>query len=141
MRARGDRNLILCFLYTPNRCLSHFAWPPLPFRALRSPSLCLTPPLCPFLFLSARIFRLRPRRNGGDNAGVEEISPRFSSLVATPFQRIDRGYQPRLLSESRSGFFFLLLLFLSSRRVSHKMAFTSKHPSIFERQVYSKMGS
>jgi len=62
LRTRGERNLILCFLYTPNR-------PPSRARA--------PPPLVLPVFIATK----RPRAGRwASDAGVEEISPRFHGV-------------------------------------------------------------
>lgn len=73
LRARGERNLILCFLYTPNRPLSRSRAPPPRERP-------------PCLRIAYETTRVGPGVGEGgreegrvseSDAGVEEISPRF----------------------------------------------------------------
>lgn len=68
----------MCFLYTPNRRLSHFSavLSASLSRALTTVLLCLLPSCLPAM------------KRGRDNAGVEEISPRF--YPRHRFRGIDR---------------------------------------------------
>lgn len=113
----------MCFLYTPNRRLSHFSavLSASLSRALTTVLLCLLPSCLPAM------------KRGRDNAGVEEISPRFY-----PRHRFEGSTSCLVISMEGRILFFLFPLaanriFFSPPVDKHADKNFAKSPSTRER--------